>query len=167
VRVILLRHGIAHDRADPACPPDPERALTDEGKKKTRKVAKGLAAMGCNPTRVLTSPYVRARETAEIAADVLGIPKTHVTLTDSLLPEAAPYALFQQLLAFHNSDEEILCAGHAPNIDKIIAVALTGDRIAVTGLKKAGAALLVLDDLPKTRGTLEWLMPPKALGNLG
>ncbi|MCC7072994.1 MAG: phosphohistidine phosphatase SixA [Deltaproteobacteria bacterium] len=167
MRVILLRHGIAHDRADPDCPADPERELTPDGERKTRKVAKGLVALGCAPTRILTSPYRRARETAALAADAFGLDKAKLTLTEALLPEAAPHALYQQLYAFHNSDEEVLCAGHAPNLDKVIALALTGERAPVTALKKAGAALLAVDDLPRTRGTLVWLMPPKVLADLG
>jgi phosphohistidine phosphatase len=163
VRVILFRHGIAHDRADPDCPPDPDRALTDEGKKKTKKSAKGLKEVGCAPTRILTSPYLRAKETAAICAEALGLAESKVTLTDALLPEAAPYALFHALYAFHGSDEEILCVGHAPNVDKVIAVALTGERAPVTSLKKAGAAMLLVEDLPRTRGELVWLIPPKVL----
>ena len=166
MRVILFRHGIAHDRADPHCPPDPDRALTDEGRKKTRKSAKGLKEMACAPTRVLASPYVRAKATAAICAEVFGLPDAKVTLTDALLPEAPPYALFHALFAYHGSDEEILCVGHAPNVDKVIAVALTGERAPVTSLKKSGAALLLVEDLPRTRGELLWLIPPKVLASL-
>jgi phosphohistidine phosphatase len=166
VKVIVFRHGIAHDRADPNCPPDPERRLTEDGKKRTRKAARGLKELGCNPTRILTSPYLRARDTAQIAAEVLGIADAKVTITDALLPEAAPYAMFHALYAFHSSDEEILCVGHAPNVDKVIAVALTGERAPVTSLKKAGAAMLLVEDLPRTRGQLSWLLPPKALSSL-
>ncbi|MBI1944545.1 MAG: phosphohistidine phosphatase SixA [Deltaproteobacteria bacterium] len=167
MRVILLRHGIAHDRADPECPPDPERALTAEGAKKTRKVARGLREVGCAPTRVLSSPYRRAKETAQLVVDEFDLDQAQVTLTESLLPEAPPHELFQQLFAFHNADEEIVCVGHAPNLDKVIAVALTGERAPVTQLKKAGAALLLLEDLPRMKGALVWLMPPKVLGDLG
>lgn len=167
VRVILFRHGIAHDRADPDCPPEPERELTEEGKKKTRKSAKGLKAMAMAPTRVLTSPYKRAKETAEIVAEVLGIEKSKITNTDALLPEAAPYAIYHALYAFHASDEEVVCVGHAPNLDRVIAVALTGERTPVTELKKSGACLLAVDDLPRTKGMLVWMMPPKVLGELG
>lgn len=167
MRVILLRHGIAHDRADPECPPDPERALTADGQKKTRKVARGLREVGCTPTRVLSSPYRRAKETAQLVVDEFDLDQAQVTLTESLLPEAPPHELFQQLFAFHNADEEIVCVGHAPNLDKVIAVALTGERAPVTQLKKAGAALLLLEDLPRMKGALVWLMPPKVLGDLG
>lgn len=167
MKVVLFRHGIAHDRADPDCPPDPERALTDEGKKKTRKSAKGLKAMGIAPTRILTSPYKRAKETAAICAEVLGIDNSKVTMTDALLPEAAPYAIYHALYAFHATDEEVICVGHAPNIDRVIAVALTGERAPVTELKKSGACLLAVDDLPRTKAALVWMIPPKVLGELG
>lgn len=166
MRVIILRHGIAHDRADPDCPVDADRALTDDGKKRVRKAAKGLREIGAVPTRILTSPYLRAKETAAIAAEALSIHESKITLTDALLPEAAPYALFHALYAFHGSDEEILCVGHAPNVDKVIAVALTGERAPVTSLKKAGAAMLLVEDLPRTRGHLAWLLPPKVLASL-
>lgn len=166
MRVIVFRHGIAHDRADPDCPPDAERALTDDGKKRTKKAAKGLKEVGCVPTRILTSPYVRAKETAAIAAEVLGVDASKVTITEALLPEAAPYAIFHALYAFHASDEEILCVGHTPNVDKVLAVALTGERAPVTALKKAGAAMLLVDDLPRTKAQLAWLIPPKVLAAL-
>ena len=167
MRVILFRHGIAHDRADPDCPADPERALTDDGKKKTRKSAKGLKAMGTAPTRILTSPYKRAKETAAIVAEVFGLEGSKVTMTDALLPEAAPYSIFHALYAFHASDEEVVCVGHAPNIDRVIAVALTGERAPVTELKKSGACLLAVEDLPRTKSALVWMIPPKVLGEIG
>jgi phosphohistidine phosphatase len=167
MRVILFRHGIAHDRSDPACPADPERALTDEGTKKTRRAARGLSVVGCKPTRILTSPYLRARQTAEIAAEVLGLAPERITTTEALLPEAAPYAIFHALHAFAGTDDEVLCAGHAPHLDRALALSITGGRVPVTSMKKAGAALLELDDLPRPHGELVWLVPPKMLGELG
>ena len=153
MRVILLRHGIAWDRADPACPADPERPLTDDGQKKTRKVARGLARVGVRPVRVLTSPYVRARQTATIATEELGVAAERIVVTDALLPEAAPYAIFHALHAFAHVDAEILCVGHAPHLDRALALSIT--------------ALLEVDDLPRPHGELVWLMPPKVLAELG
>ena len=167
MRVILLRHGIAHDRADPDCPPDPQRELTEEGRKKTKRVARGLRALECKPTRVLSSTLVRAQQTAVIASEELGLAVNTIVSTEALLPEAPPYALFHALHAFADTDEEILVCGHAPHLDLVISLALTGGRQAVTRLKKAGAALLVCDDLPRPQGELIWLMPPKALGAPG
>lgn len=167
MRVILLRHGIAHDRADPACPADPGRALTEEGRKKTRKAVRGLVRVGVQVTRIITSPYVRAKETADIAAEILGIAIDDIVVSDALLPQAAPYAIFHALHAFDHSDAEVLCVGHSPHLDRALALSITGDRVPVTTLKKAGAALLELDELPRPHGELVWLMPPKVLVELG
>jgi phosphohistidine phosphatase len=169
VRVVFLRHGIAHDRADPACPPDPERALTDEGRKRTRRACRGLATLQLGATRVLTSPYVRARQTAEIAAAELSVDAARFTYTAALLPDAPPYVVFHALHAFTDTDEAIVCVGHAPHLDRAITLALTGavGMPPIAQLKKAGACLLVVDDLPRTRGELAWLLPPKVLSSLG
>jgi phosphohistidine phosphatase SixA len=167
VRVVLLRHGIAQDRADPACPPDPLRKLTDEGKRKTRKVCRALFEhLDVKPTRILSSTLVRAQETAIIAADEMELETKDIVSTEALLPEAPPYAIFHALFAFHETDEEILVAGHAPNLDLVLALAITGGRAAVTKLKKAGAACLVLDDLPHPKGELAWLVTPKLMAAL-
>jgi phosphohistidine phosphatase len=166
MRVIFFRHGIAHDRADPACPPDPDRALTEDGRKKTKKAAKGLGIVGCKPTRIVTSPYLRARQTAEIAAETFGIAGDGILVSDSLLPHAAPYSVFHALRAFAHTDVEIICVGHSPHLDRALALSITGDRVPVTSLKKAGAALLELDELPRPHGELVWLMPPKVLVEL-
>src|SRR5438445_42191 len=68
MQLYIVRHGIAIDREDPKCPPDPERYLTEEGVEKTKQVAKGVAALGVTGDLFLTSPYVRAVQTAEIFA---------------------------------------------------------------------------------------------------
>lgn len=167
MRVILFRHGIAHDRADPACPVDHERALTEEGRKKTRKAAKGLELVGTQPTRIITSPWLRARQTAEIVAEIFAIASERIIDSDALLPQAAPYAIFHALRAFAEHDEEIICIGHSPQLDRALALAITGEKVPVTSLKKAGAALLELDELPRPHGELVWLMPPKVLVELG
>ena len=68
----IVRHGIAIDREDPKCPSDPERYLTPEGLKKTREVAKGIASFTEAPKLFISSPYVRAFQTAEILAEACG-----------------------------------------------------------------------------------------------
>ena len=73
MQLYVVRHGIAIGREDPKCPPDAERYLTEEGVEKTREVAKGVAALGATADLFLSSPYVRAMQTAEIFAGVFGI----------------------------------------------------------------------------------------------
>src|SRR2546430_3577701 len=97
MQLYTVRHGIAVDREDPKCPPDPERYLTEEGVEKTRMVAKGVAALGVSGDLFLTSPYVRAVQTAEIFASALDYAKQKIRRTDLLLPGAEPPQLFPEL----------------------------------------------------------------------
>lgn len=160
--VYVFRHGIAIDREDPDCPPEFERFLTDKGKRRTQSAAKGLRALGAIPGAILASPYVRARETAEIAARELGFDPKGIELTESLVPEAGPQRVLREVLA-HDADA-VLCAGHAPNLDLVIAEAVGHELAPFTELKKAGAACIELDE--DQTGTLQWLLPPRVLRTL-
>ena len=160
----LLRHGIAIDREDPECPPDAERPLTSEGIEKTREVARGLRKLGVKPDLILSSPLVRAIQTAEIAAVELSYAKEKIRRTAALEPEADPAELLKEISRLKK--DEVLCAGHAPHLDEMIAQAV-GVRAAFTSLKKAGAACLELDSPAASRGTLLWLFPPRVLRQLG
>src|SRR5437867_11807016 len=73
MELYFFRHGIAVDRDDPAAPADEDRPLTDDGQRKTRSAAKGLERLELGLDRILTSPWLRAVETADIAAEVLGM----------------------------------------------------------------------------------------------
>ncbi|MGB7437560.1 MAG: histidine phosphatase family protein, partial [Candidatus Acidiferrum sp.] len=66
MQLYIVRHGVAIDREDPKCPADPDRFLTDEGIEKTRLAAEGVAEIAAVPDLILTSPYVRAVQTAEL-----------------------------------------------------------------------------------------------------
>ena len=112
----LLRHGIAIDRDDPSCPPEPERFLTKKGARRTRAAARGLAALKIEPDAVLSSPYRRARQTAEIACKEIGV-KAGIRETEALLPEADPDAILALLAEL--AVGSVLCAGHAPNLDEV------------------------------------------------
>ena len=160
----LFRHGVAMDPAEPDCPPDALRPLTREGIEKTRLAARGLRKLGVKPDLIVSSPLVRAVETAEIAARELGGAKERILRTPFLEPEADPAALLKELARWKK--EAVLCAGHAPHLDELIAHA-TGVRVAFTGLKKAGAACLEFASPGSPRGVLLWLIPPKVLRQLG
>jgi len=68
MQLYIVRHGIAIDREDPKSPPDPDRFLTEEGIERTKQVAKGVVALGATADLLMSSPYVRAMQTAEIFA---------------------------------------------------------------------------------------------------
>ena len=68
MNIYIIRHAIAVDEGMPEYEKDSERPLTDKGRKKMRQIAKGLRTLGVEIDLILSSPYVRARETAEILA---------------------------------------------------------------------------------------------------
>jgi len=164
MKVHLFRHGIAIDRADPACPSEADRFLTPKGVAKTEAAARGLRALGIKPGVILTSPFLRAVQTAEIACNALGYPVKKLRHTDALKSESKPADLFDELSGIEF--DEVLCVGHAPNLDEIIAYAIGSDS-TVTLLKKAGFASLEIDDFSPPRGSIVAIYTPKALRLLG
>ena len=160
----LVRHGVAVDPADPECPADPERPLTRKGIEKTRAAMLGLRAQGIAPDVFISSPLLRAVQTAAIAAEILRYPLDKIRRADCLKPDAGPAELWKELASV--KAKEVICFGHAPNLDLVIASAL-GARSLVTSLKKAGVACVELDLVAPPKGRLAWLLPPKILRLLG
>src|SRR6266852_1959206 len=165
MQLYIVRHGIAIDREDPKCPPDPERYLTEEGVEKTAQVANGVAALGIAGDLFLTSPYVRAVQTAEIFANALDYAKQKIRRTDMLLPGAEPSHIFREL-AKEKQASSVLLFGHAPQLDDVIATAL-GSKKHLTALKKAGVALVELKRVSPPIGALVLLATPKLLRRAG
>jgi phosphohistidine phosphatase len=161
----IVRHGIAIDREDPKSPPDPDRYLTEEGIKKTKQVAESVASLGIEPDLLISSPYVRAMQTAELFASVLDYPKQKIRTTDLLKPGAEP-ALFYKELTKDKDSATVFCFGHAPHLDDLVAAGL-GSKHHVTALKKAGIAVLELTRLSPPNGQLVWLATPKLLRKAG
>jgi phosphohistidine phosphatase len=165
MQLYIVRHGIAVDREDPKCPPDPQRYLTEEGVEKTKQVAKGLATLGVTADLLLSSPYVRAAQTAEIFAAALDYAKQKIRRTDLLLPGAEPSLLFREL-AKDRQASSVFLFGHAPQLDDVLATSL-GSKRHVTSLKKAGVALIELKRVSPPIGALVWLATPKLLRRAG
>jgi phosphohistidine phosphatase len=147
MEIYVVRHGIAIDREDPKSPADPERFLTEDGIKKTKQVAAVVAALSSTPDLLLSSPYVRAMQTAEIFAGALEYPKQKIRRTDK-------------------QSSAIFIFGHAPQLEDLIATAL-GVKHHITSLKKAGVALIELKRVSPPNGQLVWLAPPKLLRRAG
>jgi len=165
MQLYIVRHGIAINREDPKCPPDPERYLTEEGVEKTKGVAKGVAALGVSADLFFTSPYVRAAQTAEIFAEALDYSKQKIRRTELLLPGAESTLLFREL-AREKQASTVFLFGHAPHLDDVIATAL-GSKKHLTSLKKAGVALIDLKRTSPPMGALAWLTTPKILRRAG
>jgi phosphohistidine phosphatase len=158
----LIRHGIAVDRTDPKSPPEAERPLTARGVQKTRGAALGLSAMGAKPDVLITSPYVRAAQTAEIFAEALGFPPEKIRVSEALKPAANPADTLKEIL--HARGKEVACIGHAPHLDLMISH-LAGAHGAFTELKKAAVACF---EKAETHGRweLRWMLAPKQLREL-
>lgn len=161
MELFIVRHGIAIDREDPKCPADPERFLTDEGREKSREAAKGVAEIASVPDLILTSPYLRAVQTAEIFADVLEYPKNKIRKSEFLLPGAEPMQLFREI-AKDKDLSSVFIFGHAPHLDDVLATAV-GTKHHISALKKAGVAFVELRRLVPPSGELIWLATAKLL----
>ena len=159
----LLRHGIAFDREDPRCPPDPQRPLTDKGVTRTRAVAKGLRRIGLEVDAILTSPYLRARQTADIVHDALA-PEVPLKQLSSLVPDGEPAKMLEAIVA--KKFDAPLCVGHAPSLDALVSY-IVGCDGAVMRLKKAGLCSLFLERAARGGGRLHAALPPSMLRGLG
>jgi len=160
MRLYLVRHGLAVDRDDPQCPPDAERPLTPKGLKKTRAAAEGFRALEIEPDVVLTSPWLRAAQTAEIFCEVLGFPLNKIVRTDALKGDSNPTDLFRELAKL--KAKEVVCFGHEPHLHQVIGAVLNPGA-TIPELKKAGMAFLDLQRVSPPRGKLLALYPAKTL----
>lgn len=164
MRLYLMRHGIAIDREDPECPPDPERYLTPKGVERTRAAAQGLLDLGVKPDAFFTSPYVRAVQTGEIVCEAVEMDPSSMHATDALKPEAKPIRLAEELSKVKAN--EVICFGHAPQMDEFIGWAVRSSA-PFTALRKSGVACLDIESFSAPRATLVWLLTAKALRKLG
>jgi phosphohistidine phosphatase len=146
----LLRHGDAEPHGTRS---DSERRLTERGEDQARSAGLALVALGVQPALVYTSPKVRARDTALLACEALGVdPVERAPLAGGF--DAA------EALALAESDEDgdgrVLVVGHEPDFSQVV-FDLTGARI---DMKKGGIAGVRLDG---ARGELIVLLRPREL----
>jgi phosphohistidine phosphatase len=162
----IIRHAIAVDEGAPEYEEDSLRPLTDKGKKKMRQIAKGLRALGTDFDLILSSPYVRAKETAEILADVFRV-KAEISFSDNLIPMGDPDLLIAEMNEKYTANS-IALVGHEPHLTALIGLLVSENVNVDMTLKKGGVCRLSADDLHHTRkATLEWLLTPGILVELG
>src|SRR6516225_7203164 len=155
----LIRHAIAEERGE-AWPDDAKRPLTDEGISRMRKAARGLARLDVSIDLVLSSPLVRARQTAEIVAAALD-PRPPIVHIESLAPGGA-YATFVADLEKHARKTRLALVGHEPGIGEL-AARLIGSRRAFE-FKKGAVCRIDLGEIPPAGpGELRWVMTPRIL----
>lgn len=164
MELVLVRHGIAEDLGGPVVR-DRDRRLTEQGVQRTRQAAGGLREIGCAPEVILTSPYVRARETADVLAAVLR-PPGGVEIVEALAAGAGSREVVR--VAGERPELEVMLVGHMPDMAEIAGLLLAGRRNLGIEFKKAGACCLVCEPHPQPGSAwLRWLVPPAVLRKLG
>lgn len=164
MQIIVVRHGIAVDVGKENVWSDADRMLSEKGRKKTRAVAEGMRAMQVRPERIVSSPLIRARETADMMRDVLA-PDLAVELFEALCPGARPERVFEHAQTL--DCETCMLVGHMPDCADIIAAGIFGHPAGGIQFKKAGAACLHFPDTVRpSAGVLEWLLTPRILRGL-
>ena len=159
--IYLFRHGIAWDREDPLCPPDIERPLTEKGIARTEAAAFGVRQLKPVIDRVWVSSYLRAQQTYQRSAPILGIEKLEPEVHEDMAPCGSVSTFLKRIV--HTDASGIFCVGHAPHLDDVIQEAMHARNGSVR-LKKAGLAVLKYENKSLT---LQGLYTPAVLRRLG
>jgi len=159
MEIYILRHGIAVNRGTPGYKKDSDRPLTPEGEEKLHQIAKAMLAMELKFDLILSSPYLRSKQTAQLVAAELD---EEITLTDLLTPDGNPLELIRELN--DEKPQSVLLVGHEPYLSGLISVLVTGESKAAIELKKGGLCKLSADRVAFGQcATLNWLLTPKQM----
>jgi len=159
MRILLIRHADAGHRDPARWPDDSLRPLTDKGRRRHRRVARRLRRRGFIPTRLLSSPWLRAWETAEITA--LGT-RGPVPEACRELAESPDLAALSHALGDHDEAAVVGFVGHEPWLSEFASLLLTGDAAGlIIDFAKSGVMAILAPALQPGAGTLELLWRPK------
>jgi phosphohistidine phosphatase len=172
MNLYLMRHGAAQDSSnttdDPSVANDHERPLTHKGAKRLRRAGRGLRRLEIPFDGILTSPVLRARQSAEIVAAALGL-ESHLEEISGLAPESTVELLLFGLARYHDR-EHLLMVGHEPLLSQTIGSLLCsgrGQELEIA-LRKGSLCRIEIDELPPSSpAVLHWLLTPKQLRLLG
>jgi phosphohistidine phosphatase len=160
VNLYILRHGIAVEPGTPGYAADADRPLVPKGEQKLLKIAKAMGALELAFDLILSSPYLRARQTAKIIA-ASSKPQKAVELSDLLTPGGSPRKLIESLNRLKPIPEQVLLVGHEPYLSDLISVLISGEPGAGITMKKGGLCKLSAELLRYGRcAALDWLLTP-------
>ena len=163
MNLYVLRHGIAVEPGTPGYERDADRPLTPEGERKLWRIAEAMEALELSFDLILSSPYLRALQTAEIVAKALKGRKK-VELSESLTPGGSTKKLVELLNRVQPSPESVLLVGHEPYLSGLISLLVSGDAGFAVVMKKGGLCKLSTESLKPGRcAALEWLLTPKQM----
>jgi phosphohistidine phosphatase len=157
MELYFLRHGEAAQQGD-WDGGDDERPLSREGTTRMKREAAAIGGMKLGIELIVTSPLVRARQTADIVARELHL-RESLVIDDRLAPGFGRDA-FAQVLKKYSSRKTLMLVGHEPDFSEVIAACIGGGRIEC---KKGGLARVDIDDPSSLHGVLVWLIPPRVL----
>ena len=156
MRIYLLRHGIAEDGIGK---PDSERALTAEGKKKLHEVMKTLREAEVKPTLVISSPYRRALETAEIAIADLGY-TGRLETCPALTPDSNPRDAWAEVRT-RKAEQDVLLVGHEPLFSSLTGFLLNSPSLSMDFKKGGVVSIDLMAFTAQPHGVLRWYLTPK------
>jgi phosphohistidine phosphatase len=161
MRLLFIRHAIAVD-ADGSGMRDEDRPLTSEGEQLFRQTARMLARVAPKPQAILTSPLLRARQTADISAHAWG------DMRPTVVPALAEgdWPGIRRALASYKGDDTVALVGHESWMSTLTARLLGSDSHRAFDYRKGGVALIEVDDLEARGGTLLWFIPPRVFRRL-
>jgi phosphohistidine phosphatase len=163
--LFIMRHGLAVLRSGTAVPDDAKRPLTPEGRQKMRGIASGLVHLGLEVDWIVSSPLVRAVETAEIVGEALSS-KPQLEMCDALRPGGSGEALIT-FLAKRKDRRRVLVVGHEPDLGESAARLIGAGRNANMPFKKGGCCLITFSTFPpKSPGRLVWWLTPRVMKKL-
>jgi phosphohistidine phosphatase len=162
MRLYLVRHAIALPHGAPGVPDD-DRTLTEDGIKKMRQAAAGLRRLDYVPDLILTSPLIRARQTADILFEAFG-KGVEVKTAPALAPSGSRQDLYRQISKYSNNRNNIMLVGHQPSLGEIAGEIAWGSPDHFVELKKGGACAIEIDSLGGVpKGNLISLLTPSIL----
>ena len=163
MNLYLLRHGLAVEPGTHGFAKDADRPLTQKGERKLWKIAEALEALEISFDLILSSPYVRARQTAEIVAEALNLRK-ELEFSDALVPAGSVKRLIESLNQIEPAPANVLLVGHEPYMSELISLLVSGHVGFAVVMKKGGLCKLSAQSLHAGRcAALEWLLTPKQL----
>ena len=163
----FLRHAPAVPHGSKRFDDDSLRPLTREGVAKMRQIAKGMRKLDLELGLILSSPYLRARQTAEIVAEELGL-RGRLEFTDTLAVDGSPGQLVAELNKGRRGRKGILLVGHEPSLSGLVSTLLVGTGALAMDFKKGGLCKVKVDALKYGPcASLEWLLTPRQLRQMG
>lgn len=166
----VVRHAIAEEREDFAKKglEDSLRPLTMKGKKRMQKLVLKMKSELKDLDLVVTSPFVRAKQTAGLISDIVGKPK--IVESAELVPHAAPQAFVRWLKSEGKSKKKILIVGHEPHLSSLVSYILSGkEGESFIEIKKSSLALIEtgsFEEVTPSKASLLWLVSPKIVEKL-